>query len=433
MVVNPVNNLSKHSFALVDCNNFYVSCERLFNPSLENKPVVVLSNNDGCCVSLSNEAKGLGFKVGTPIFKVQDVVNKYDVRVLSSNYTLYADMSNRVMSIVSRFSPEVEFYSIDESFLLLDGITENNTEYCQEIKKTIKRWTGIPVSIGIASTKTLSKIANRYAKRVVEYRGVLDLTDLNQAEKYLKETQVGDVWGIGFRKAAKLNKIGIHNAFELKNLEDGWIREHLGGVVGLRTVWELRGYSCIELEEISPDKKTIISSRSFGKPVKEFGELVEAISTFIFTASRKLRKQKSVAGLLLVFIGTDRFKDKDPQYANSISLKLPEPTSYTPDLVNYGVYLLSKIYKKGYSYKKSGILLTDIFPDRKQLPNLFQNSNNDLKKKGLMEAMDEINSRFGRDALKLASQGINHKWQMRRNLLSNNYTTRWSEILEVKV
>ncbi|MGA2141853.1 MAG: Y-family DNA polymerase, partial [Brevinematales bacterium] len=254
-----MDSSNKKIFALVDCNNFYASCERVFSPSLLNKPVVILSNNDGCVVALSGEAKALGMHVGTPIFQVKQLVEEHGVEVLSSNYTLYGDMSRRVMEVIGRFSPEVEYYSIDEAFLRLDGLNIERTGYGREIRRTVKKWTGIPVSVGIARTMTLAKIANRLAKKTARYEGVLDLTDSPDVDSFLENVPAGDVWGIGLRNSEKLELAGISTALQLKRANDEWVRKNLGGVAGLRTVWELRGSSCISLETARPDKKQIIT------------------------------------------------------------------------------------------------------------------------------------------------------------------------------
>ncbi len=422
-----MNNIKKHIFALVDCNNFYASCERVFNPAIEKKPVVIMSNNDGCAVAMSNEAKTIGIKIGTPIFQMQELVKKYDIQVYSSNYALYGDMSSRVMNVISEFSPTVEFYSIDESFLLLDGINCDMNNYGRKIKKTVKQWTGIPVSVGIAGTKTLAKIANRIAKKDAQYNGVLDLTAHADIDDFLKKVAVEDVWGVGWQNTKKLNNYGIHTALELKNAPDPWIRQYLGGIVGLRTIWELRGISCITLELVRSDKKQIISSRSFGKMVTSIDGLIEAVSTYTTRAAEKLRRQNSLAAELQLFIGTNRFKD-EPQYFNTASYSLPNPTSYTPELISHAVSLLQKIYREGFRYKKAGIVLSEIIPEKEAQESLFFNREAFEKKAGLMDTVDRLNTKYGSNTLTYASSGLVNPWQMRRESLSFRYTTHWNEI-----
>ncbi len=426
------NNFIDNIFALVDCNSFYVSCERVFNPSLRNKPVVVLSNNDGCAVSISREAKKLGIKVGTPIFQVKNLIKKHNVKILSSNYTLYAEMSSRVMSTLSKFSPNVEVYSIDESFLLLNGINEEELDnHARKIRQTVYKYTGIPVSIGIANTKTLAKIANRIAKKYKELNGVLNIYKSDNIDKYLKFINVEDVWGIGRKYSKKLKYYGIDTAYELKNLSSDWAYKKLGGITGKRIIFELRGISCINLDEINQPNKEILSSRSFGKPVKTLKELEEAISMYATIAAEKLRKQSSIAKRVSVFISTNKFKDNEPQYGNFATTILPIPSSYTPEIIKYALILIRRIYKDGYSYKKAGILLSELIPEKNHQLSLFDNPNKSINYK-FMKAVDRINEKYGTNSIFPASIGINKNWHMRRNLISFRYTTRWSEILKVK-
>ena len=422
---------NKHLFALVDCNNFYASCKRVFNPKLENKPVVILSNNDGCAVAMSNEAKKLGIKIGTPIYQVMHLIRKYDVRVFSSNYALYGDLSNRVMNVISDIAPDMEIYSIDEAFLKLDGIRDNLTEFGKKIKETVKKFTGIPVSVGIASTKTLAKLANRIAKKNKE--GVLDFTSLADTDEILKNIDAEDIWGIGAQKSLKLYQYGIRNAYQLKNTPDVWVRKNLGGIVGLRTVWELRGISCIPIETVRAVNKEIISSRSFGKYVTDFQGLSEAVSSYITIAAEELRRQKALTSSIYVFIRTNRFKENDPQYHNSAHLKLPQPTSYTPDLINYALLLLQSIYRDGFRYKKAGIVLSDIVSESAATGELFEDNQISSQKASLMQTVDKINRKIGNDTVKIASSGIYQQWSMRRELLSPRYTTKWDELLTVNI
>ncbi len=424
------NDFKNRIFALVDCNSFYVSCERVFNPELRNKPVVVLSNNDGCAVSISKEAKKLGIKVGTPIFKVKDLIRRYDIKILSSNYTLYADMSSRVMSTLFQFSPNIEIYSIDESFLLLNGIKEDLNKYAKKIKNKVYQYTGIPVSIGIGSTKTLAKVANRIAKKNDNHNGILSLYNKKDIDYYLKLVNIEDVWGIGRKYSKKLKSYGIETAYDLKNLSTYWAEKKLGGIVGRRIIMELNGTSCIDIEEINQPNKEILSSRSFGKPVKSLKELEEAISMHSTIATEKLRKQKIIANRVSVFISTDRFKENEPQYGNFATIKLPIPTSYTPEIIKYALILLKSIYKEGYKYKKAGIVLSELINENNYQLSLFHKSNRPLNLK-LMKAVDRINNKYGSNFIFPASSGINKNWCMRRNFISSYYTTRWSEILKI--
>jgi DNA polymerase V len=416
--------------ALVDCNNFYVSCERAFNPALNNKPVIVLSNNDGCAVALSNEAKQY-IEMGTPIFKCMDIVRKHKIQIYSSNYTLYADMSRRVHEVLFDFSPNVENYSIDESFLSLNGFKNVDlTDYGKQIRAKVLRWTGIPTSVGIAPTKTLCKIANKLAKKNKMCQGVLDLTNHPRIDDFLASVNVGDIWGVGWQYTKLLKRHGFNTALDLRNAHDGFIRKHMT-VQGLRTVWELRGESCIELEEVVPDKKQIVSSRSFGKDVGDYKELSEAIATYATRAAEKLRSQNSICGHISVWIETNRFKPENPQYSNAISCRLPEPTAYTPMLIKYALYLLKRIYREGYKYKKAGVTLLDLVPANETQLNLFVKFDN-TKHKNLMKAMDSINTQWGRETVRSGASGYERVWSMKRAMLSPRYTTDWAGIVIAK-
>lgn len=421
----------KTIFALVDCNNFYVSCERVFNPKLEEKPVIVLSNNDGCVVARSDEVKALGVKMGIPVFKCKDLIKKHRIHVYSSNYALYGDMSQRVMDTLAQFTPDLEIYSIDEAFLSLSGFTSLNlTQYGKHIKNTIKKWTGIPVSIGIGPTKTLAKIANHIAKKNPQFEGVFDITEHPQIDVLLDSIEVADVWGIGYQYSQFLNQNGIYTALQLKNAPDKWIKKHLT-VVGLRTVDELRGISCIPLEQVAPPKKGIISSRSFGRPVETLPELKEAVATYVSRAAEKLRSQKSVASCVHVFLTTNRFKD-EPQYSNYATFWLPIPTAYTPDLIHYAHQNLGKMFKPGYRYKKAGIMLTGILSQQQVQLNLITPSYHPSREKILMKTIDQINARWGSDTVKYAVAGIQRLWKMRQSKKSPRFTTHWKEIPVVR-
>lgn len=416
--------------ALVDCNNFYVSCERAFNPALEGKPVIVLSNNDGCAVALSEEAKR-HIDMAAPIFKHMEIVKKHNIHVYSSNYTLYADMSHRVKDVLSQFSPEIEDYSIDESFLSLDGFNHTDlTEYGKEIREKVLRWTGIPVSVGTGSTKTLAKIANKLAKKNRMCQGVLDLTAHPRIGDFLKSVDVEDVWGVGWQYTKLLKKHGINTAYDLREAPDGWIRKRMT-VQGLRTVWELRGTPCIDLEEAVLEKKEIVSSRSFGQDIEEFSGVSEAIATYASRAAEKLRAQKSACAHIMVWIETNRFKPEEPQYSNAISCTLPEPTAYTPMLVKYALYLLKRIYRKGYRYKKAGVALMNLIPAGQTQQNLFVKFDH-TRHERLMEAVDRINLTWGSETIRSGASGYERPWRMKRANLSNRFTTSWDEILTVR-
>jgi DNA polymerase V len=417
-------------FALVDCNNFYVSCERVFNASLENKPVVVLSNNDGCVIARSNEAKALGITMGVPFFQNKDLFRKNNVRFFSSNYSLYGDMSCRVMTTLQQFTPDLEIYSIDEAFLSLDGFT-NLTDHGRRIRSTVKQHTGMPVSIGIAPTKTLAKVANKIAKKNLSLQGVLDLATVDVLDNMLAAVAVEDIWGVGYRYAAMLNRHGITNACQLKNADDAFIQKAMT-IVGLRTVHELRGEPCIELEHSPPPKKAIGSSRSFGTPVVELEELLESVSDYVSRAAEKLRSQNSSAATVQVYLTTNRYK-KEPQYANYLSCTLPAPTSYTPDLIACAQACLKAIYRKGYRYKKTGILLTGLTPANGLQLNLFTDSRrNCAGQKSIMGAVDALNQRYGRNTVQFASSGIDKRWKMLQSYKSPCFTTRWGELPAVK-
>lgn len=418
-----------NTFALVDCNNFYASCERVFNPSLNRKPVVIMSNNDGCAVARSEEAKEY-IGMGAPIFKCMDIVKEHNIQLFSSNYTLYADMSQRVKDVLSQFSPNIEPYSIDESFLLLNGFNKTDlNEYGEEIRNRVLQWTGIPVSVGIGPTKTLAKIANKLAKKNKMCQGVLDITNHRRTDDFLRSVEVDDVWGVGWEYAKLLKRNGIKTVLDLRDTDEAWIRKKMT-VQGLRTVLELKGISCIELEEEVSDKKQIVNSRSFGKDVDNYQEISEAIASYATRAAEKLRKQNSICGHISVWIRTNGFKD-DPQYSNSISTRLPEPTAYTPLIIKYSIHLLKKIYRNGYKYKKAGVILMNIVPSQNTQYNLFTNIDHDRNEK-LMKAYDKINSSWGSETIRLAASGYKRSWAMKRAKSTPRFTTCWDDILIIK-
>jgi len=420
-------------FALVDCNNFYVSCERLFCASIQNKPVIVLSNNDGCVVARSNEVKALGVKMGQPVFEIKDLIEQHNIILFSSNYSLYADMSDRVMQLLSTFAPEVEIYSIDESFLNLSHVpSEGLQEYGQQVRTTVWQFTGIPVSVGIATTKTLTKIATEIVKKQPEYLGVLSIVHVAEAEldKLLEGISVEDVWGIGHRYAAALRARDIYTARDLKYADPHRIRKHFT-VVGARTVFELRGISCIPLETKVKPKKGIMSSRSFGRPIEQLQELEEAIANYTARAAEKLRDQDSLASCIHVFIQTNVFQKDAPQYNKSISKTLPFPTAFTPDLINAALEALHSIYQPGYTFKKAGVYFSKIVSQQSIQFDLFGDFTVEghVKKTKLMCVVDLLNRLLGRDTIFFGAQGINREWKMRQERRSPRYTTQWSELL----
>lgn len=418
-------------FALVDCNNFYASCERVFQPKLNGVPIVVLSNNDGCVIARSNEAKALGIEMGAPAFQIREEVRKHGIQVFSSNYTLYGDMSRRVMNTLATFTPNIETYSIDESFLDLGNFYGTDlTEYALEIKRTVYDWTDIPVSIGVAPTKTLAKIANRLSKKSAKANGVLVLTDPHVITEALRRTKISDVWGIGRKYAEKLSRYGMNTALDLCNAKDSFIKQHLT-VVGLRLVKELRGEPCGDLEILPPPKKGICTSRSFGREVTELSDLREAVATHSVTCARKLRRQKSCAISVTVFLETSRFNDK-PRYFPSRTLTLPAASSSDLDLVHIATCGLEKIYLPGYSYKKAGVIVTGIIPNSQVQQDLFAPFCAEKTVK-LMQTLDALREKVG-DKVKLAVQGLpkKQKWKLNRDFLSPEYTTNLNDILKVR-
>ncbi len=419
-------------YALVDCNNFYVSCERVFNPSLEKKPVVVLSNNDGCVIARSQEAKKLGIRMGAPAFLFEDLLKKHGVRMCSSNYPLYGDLSHRVMDTLRRFVPEMEVYSIDEAFLRLTGIAGVElTDYVRGVQAGVKRWTGIPVSIGVGPSKTLAKLSNKIAKRDEGYGGVFNIREHPFAGELLETVKVEDVWGIGRRYAALLNRNGITTARQLRDAPDRWVKKHLT-VVGLRLVWELRGTACIPLEEQPPPKKAVACTRSFGRQVESAEEMREAVAFFTTRTAEKIRAQGSAASCLQVFIATDRFRADLPQYSNSVTAKLPSATAYTPELIRHAHRCLDAIYRPEYRYKQAGVILSGIVAAGDLQRGLFDPPGRERRDRALMDTVDRINRAMGRDTVRCGAEGLQKPWRMRQRKLSPRYTTRWSDIPTVR-
>jgi DNA polymerase V len=413
-------------FALVDCNNFYASCERVFNPKLTGQPIVVLSNNDGCVVARSNEAKALGIAMGVPEFQIRPLLRAHQVQVFSSNYTLYGDLSQRVMETLEQFSPDLEIYSVDEAFLSLAGFERRNlTDYGRQIRRTVKRWTGIPVSVGIAETKTLAKIANRVAKRTPDTYGVFDLLACPDRDTLLGKVAVDEVWGIGPSYARLLTQHGITTALELRQADEHWVRTHMG-MVGVRLVAELRGRSCLELEACPSPKQGITCSRSFGRSVSTLAEMEEAVSSYVSRAAEKLRGEGLAATVLTVFVMTNAFTN-EPQYRNSVTCSLPVGTDTTSELIRAALRGLRTIYRDGYRYKKAGVMFTALVPASQVQPNLFDQQNRPRSKR-LMTALDAINDRWGAGTLQYASSGLTKAWKTQCHRRSPAYTTNWDEL-----
>jgi DNA polymerase V len=414
-------------FALLDCNNFFVSCERVFNPALKNKPVVVLSNNDGCIVSRSNEAKALGIPMGAPFFKCRDLIERHRVAVYSANFALYGDLSARVMQTAAQFTDELEIYSIDEAFLHL-GEMKGSLEYASRIRETLKKNVGMPVSIGVAPTKTLAKLANHIAKKMTQ-EGVYALIDPSNTDEWLKKIPVEEIWGIGRQKAEFLKRQGVDTAFQLKNMPDEWIRKNLT-VISLKTVWELRGTPCLESQDNDLDKKGITTSRTFAREVFDLKELNEPIASYIANAAEKLRSQNSVCGYLQVYLMTNRFKEGF--YANSAGKYLSPPTAYTPDLILAAQQLLKSIFRSGCGYKKAGVILSHLTPAAQGQEFLFDESYHQSRKQRLMQVMDRWNDRQNTAKVFLAAEGMGKDWYNEAHR-SKRFTSRWDELLEINI
>jgi len=415
-------------FALADCNNFYASCERVFNPKLQGRPVVVLSNNDGCIVARSNEAKQLGIRMGEPAFKIKDLLQQHKVAVFSSNYALYADMSERVMQTLRQLTPFLEVYSIDEAFIDLRRFAPHTLpDFAGRVRQTVGQWTGIPVSVGMAPTKTLAKVANFYAKKSPD--GVYLLLCPADIENALQQLPVAEVWGIGRQYEKLLYKNGVETALQLRQLPDGWIQQQLG-IVGLRLVHELRGISCLPAQLFTPPKKGICTSRSFGHGVTEPAPLQEAVANFAVRCAEKLRRQQSCANLLTVFIHSNPFKPHLPQYSNSITLQLPAAAQHNADLIQQALWGLQKIYRPGFVYKKAGVYVSGIVPQSGVQGNLFGQKSRERQTQ-LSKAIDALNQRMGRDTVRYAIQGYERVWKLRQEQLSPRYTTCWNELLTI--
>ncbi len=418
-------------FALVDCNNFYASCERLFKPHLEGKPVIVLSNNDGCVIARSQEAKDAGVEMGVPAFKIKDLLKKNKIEVFSSNYTLYGDISRRVMNTLTEFAPNIEVYSIDEAFIDLRGMNFFDLEkWAIDLKETVRRWTGIPISIGIAPTKSLAKMANKKAKKIKLGSGVFIIND-NTIFECLKSFPVNDVWGIGRQYAKKLYSNNVLTAYDLTQLNDEWIRKNLT-IQGLRLIHELRGNCCHDMNAERESKKAICTSRSFGKLLSEYMPISEAVSNYAAKCAQKLRKQESCASNITVFIHTNQFREDLPQYAQNITITLPQASNNTFELIRFALIGLKAIFKDGFKYKKAGVIVTGLFPQNEIQGNLFDTESR-AKSNIASSVMDKLNKKYGKDTIIVGSMGFEKMWKLRQEKLSPCYTTNWNDIINVKV
>jgi DNA polymerase V len=420
---------SSRIFALVDANNFYASCERVFRPALVGKPIVVLSNNDGCIIARSNETKALGIRMGEPFYKAKPLIQAHGVHVFSANFALYGDLSARVMSSLSEFAPEMEIYSIDEAFLDLSGMQRHHLNaYGRQMKQLVEQWTGIPISVGIAETKTLAQMANYLAKKSKKANGVLDLTRSPHRTRALQQVPVGEVWGVGRKFAEKLQRHGIQTAFDLAQGNDAWLFQHFPAPL-LRTVQELRGVACLSLEQ-APIPKSIACSRSFAQPEEDLGKLRESVAAYTAHAAERLRKAKMACQRLLVFIHTNRFRQNVSQHFDSTSIGLPTASEDTAELIQVAHRALAQIYKEGYAYHKAGVVLLDLVPANEVQQNLWDTVNRS-QRSTLMQALDQINRDFGSGAIRYAAEGLCPRWRMKQEHRSPRYTTCWSELAQV--
>jgi DNA polymerase V len=416
-------------FALVDCNNFYASCQRVFEPHLIGKPVVILSNNDGCVIARSNEAKALGIPMGAPAFEFKKLFEDNNVFVYSSNYALYGDMSSRVMNTLATYSPDIEIYSIDEAFLKFNGFDLYNLDdYGLDIQKTVTKNTGIPISVGFAPTKALAKVANKIAKKFPEKTKSVYVIDTDEKRiKALKWTKIEDVWGIGRKHAKRLQAKNILNAYQFTELPDDWVRKEMA-VVGLRLKHELEGKPTLNLE-VPKNKKMIATTRSFEKPMVKLEDIAERIATFTASCSEKLRRQNSHCNMIMVFVRTNYFRKDQPQYARNIVITTDFPTNSTIELNHYAQLALKAIFREGYHYKKAGVIVMGLTPNNETQLSLFSSSN--PKHQPLMSVVDNLNKSFGKNKVKFGNQSLDRQWKMKQEKLSKCYTTRVNEVIEV--
>ncbi len=418
--------------ALVDCNNFYASCERVFNPALEGKPIVVLSNNDGCVIARSDEAKALGVKMGAIAYLNEEFFSQNHIHVFSSNYVLYGSLSNRVMRALNGFTHGIEHYSIDEAFLDFTGrIHTDFFVLAKEIKSYISQSIGIPVSVGIAPTKTLAKMANRYAKKCNKPLGVHVLDTQEKTDAVLQFTAVGDIWGIGGQYAKLLMKNGFHSAYDLLQAPEEWVRREMS-VVGQRTLNELRGIPCVEMENIPTTKKNICVARGFGQLLKEKAEVQEALSNYVCLIGEKLRKQKICTQQLHVFVQTNIHRSQDKQYFRSVNLRLLVATNDTAELLNHANKGLDHIYLAGYNYHKAGCMALELVPETQVQLGIFDTLNRN-RNQTMMQALDKLNTSFGKNTVRFVRQGYGQKWKLRQEKLSPCYTTRLSDVLTIQI
>lgn len=417
-------------YALVDCNNFYASCERVFRPELIGKPIVVLSNNDGAVIARSNEAKEVGIPMGAVAFQYEQMFREHKVEVFSANFALYGDMSHRVMSVLQMHAPEMEIYSIDEAFLLFEGCDHIDLKSLGEkMVKQVRQWTGIPISVGFAPTKALAKVANRIAKKYpVQTNSCHMILSEESRLKALKWLKVEDVWGIGRQHAKKLWNVGVKTAFDFSQLSDSWVRRNMS-VVGLRLKHDLQGVPTIQMEEVAA-KKSITTSRSFERNLKELEEVRERIVTFMVVCAEKLRKQNSCCTAFYLFLRTNSHRHDLQQYRGGTVVKLPFPTNSSLELVEFAVKALEAVFVKGYAYKKAGVVIMDFIPQDKVQLTLFENS--DPKHQTLMKVMDGINFSFGQQKIKIASQDQRRVWKMKQEKKSPSYTTKLQDVIKIK-
>ncbi|NCU05138.1 MAG: Y-family DNA polymerase [Chitinophagaceae bacterium] len=419
--------------ALVDCNNFYASCERIFQPWLENKPVVVLSNNDGCVIARSEEAKEIGIEMGAPAFMMKELLAKNNVAVFSSNYTLYGNLSERVQTVLATFTPKIECYSIDEAFLDLSDMKFTTLfKYGFSIRETIRQNIGIPVTVGIAPSKTLAKMANRYAKKTQRHTGVYVLDTKEKINEVLNWTQIEDVWGIGGQHGRRLKWMGIKTAADFLNkLNPDWVRSNMT-VVGERMLNELKGIPSIEWEDIVKPKKGICTARSFGKLLTDKKDIQEAVANYASSCAAKLRKQNTCTGQMHVLIQTNVHRTQDKQYARNITLQLPVATNSSAEIIRFALKGLDIIYKPGYNFKKAGVIVMDIVPEKEVQQSLFDQE--DRKRDAqLMKTLDKVNTRFGKDLVRFAIQGYARQWRLKQERLSPCYTTDINQVLTIKI
>ncbi len=416
-------------FALIDCNNFYASCERVFRPDLIGKPIVVLSNNDGCVIARSNEAKAVGVPMGAPAFEYEKEFAMHNVSVFSANFALYGDMSQRVMNILAEYSDSMEIYSIDEAFLKIDDCSYTSLKACGlDMQKKVTKWTGVPISVGIASTKALAKVANKIAKKYQKRTSNVYIINSEERRiKALKWLNIEDVWGIGRQHSKRLKMINVNNAYEFTLLDDTWVKKNLA-IVGLRLKHDLMGLPTLGIDTFGP-KKNIATTRSFEKNYTELDELKERVTTFAVSCGEKLRKQKSCCNSIMVFIHTNGHRAELPQYSRNIVVKLPFPTNSNIELANFATKALEKIFKQGYHYKKAGVIVMDFIPENSIQLKIFDNSN--PKHIPIMKAIDKINNTYGQQKIKLASQDPKRMWKMKQERLSPRYTTNLNDIITI--